>query len=292
MGSQTCCCRDAGDAAQEQSIDDGPNSTRKNHLSPSKHIAIGKVSMAAKSDEELKAFFETLVTEDTISRKEWMSALDDKDMLFCERMLPPGRDEDLLTIEVILAEKAAYMVACKIAHTMDSDEGTTGMKILFEQLDMDSSNSISAKEFCSGLMNSRISDMIFGSTKPTLHELMAAFARFDVDSSGTLSWEELEEAVCIYSASEQLAAALYSDEDKAELKRLFISLDKNNDNKISPTEWGSAIFSHKELMNKLFGATNRRAIIQMFEQLDKDHSGGLDWDEFEAASKKRRRRQE
>ena len=83
----------------------------------------------------------------------------------------------------------------------------------------------------------------------------------------------------------KLAKAMATEDGKAELKKLWDTLDKNGDGKVSGKEWGSAVYKNKELLAKYFGGATLREIGQMFNQIDEDNSDSLTWDEFSTQSR-------
>ena len=77
-----------------------------------------------------------------------------------------------------------------------------------------------------------------------------------------------------------LAKALESDEGKTELQRLFESIDKDGDGKVTSTEWAKAVGTQGSAMRKFFGSTSLDDIAKQFARLDMDGSEDLTWEEF------------
>ncbi|KOO22056.1 calmodulin [Chrysochromulina tobinii] len=77
--------------------------------------------------------------------------------------------------------------------------------------------------------------------------------------------------------------AFESEEGKAELRRLFHSIDTDGSGVVSSKEWGKAIGQHWKLMGRFFGGLTIGEVGQMFKKLDADGSGDLTWGEFETA---------
>jgi hypothetical protein len=82
----------------------------------------------------------------------------------------------------------------------------------------------------------------------------------------------------------KLAKAMATEDGKAELKKLWDTLDKNGDGKVSGKEWGSAVYKNKELLAKFFGGATLQEMGQMFNEIDEDNSDSLTWDEFSTQS--------
>jgi Ca2+-binding EF-hand superfamily protein len=77
--------------------------------------------------------------------------------------------------------------------------------------------------------------------------------------------------------------AFESEEGKAELRKLFHSIDTDGSGVVSSKEWGKAIGQHWKLMGRFFGGLTVGEVGQMFKKLDADGSGDLTWGEFETA---------
>ena len=77
--------------------------------------------------------------------------------------------------------------------------------------------------------------------------------------------------------------AFDSEEGKAELKKLFMSIDTDGSGSVTSKEWGKAIGQHWKEMGKFFGGLSMGEVGKMFKKLDADGSGDLTWDEFENA---------
>ena len=85
------------------------------------------------------------------------------------------------------------------------------------------------------------------------------------------------------AAMQAFVDAFESEEGKAELKKLFLSIDTDGSGTVSSKEWGKAIGQHWKEMGKFFGGLTVSEVGKMFKKLDVDGSGDLTWDEFENA---------
>ena len=85
------------------------------------------------------------------------------------------------------------------------------------------------------------------------------------------------------AAMKSFVDAFESEEGKAELKKLFMSIDTDGSGSVTSKEWGKAIGQHWKEMGKFFGGLSMGEVGKMFKKLDADGSGDLTWDEFENA---------
>ena len=75
------------------------------------------------------------------------------------------------------------------------------------------------------------------------------------------------------------------EKSRQALKALFDALDTDGNGEVNSKEWGRAVTTHAETMAKFFGgdaASGLKHIGAAFKRIDKDNSGTLTWDEFEA----------
>ena len=77
-----------------------------------------------------------------------------------------------------------------------------------------------------------------------------------------------------------LVNALRSEEGRAQLKKVFESLDVNGDGSVSSKEWGKGVRKHHEVLTKFFGGATVFELGKQFKQLDIDGSDSLTWDEL------------
>ena len=84
----------------------------------------------------------------------------------------------------------------------------------------------------------------------------------------------------------QLAAALGTEEGEAEVARLFESLDKNADGRISSHEWALGIGRQPLMMLKWFGGSSTEELLGAFGAFDDDGSGALSWEELKGRAER------
>jgi Ca2+-binding EF-hand superfamily protein len=87
------------------------------------------------------------------------------------------------------------------------------------------------------------------------------------------------------SASDQLGEAMGTEEGRAELRKLFETVDKDGDGKVSSTEWGRSVAANGGLMGKYFGGQTMAEVGAAFRRIDANGDGKLTWDEFESATR-------
>jgi len=92
------------------------------------------------------------------------------------------------------------------------------------------------------------------------------FNRVDEDGNDLLDFNEF------------VAAAQMSD-----LKKLFLTLDKDENGAVSSKEWGQAVGKQWESMAAVFGGKSRREVGQYFNTIDKNDDETLTWEEFAKA---------
>jgi len=80
-------------------------------------------------------------------------------------------------------------------------------------------------------------------------------------------------------AMQQLRDAVAREEGKSELRRLFTTLDRNGDGRISITEWARGMADHGPTMAKYFGGTTYEHLMALFRHIDTNGSGYLSWEE-------------
>ena len=91
------------------------------------------------------------------------------------------------------------------------------------------------------------------------NELLEAFKLFDTDNSGSISAQELKEAMVGYG--------VHPDEE--ELAQMIAKIDKNGDGQISFAKF-------KEIMtSKLNESETQAELIRAFQLFDTDHSGRI-----------------
>ena len=83
-------------------------------------------------------------------------------------------------------------------------------------------------------------------------------------------------------------AALQSEDGRKELKALFASLDRNDDEKVDQIEWGRGLAKNQVLLKKYFGGekTTMKELGAMFKTIDTSGDGFVSFDEMVAAARK------
>merc|ERR1719183_2423932 len=69
-----------------------------------------------------------------------------------------------------------------------------------------------------------------------------------------------------------------------ELRKLFDTLDKDGDGKVTGQEWGKTVKEHQALLSKYFGGSTLKEIGSAFKRIDTDGNASLSWAEFAAAA--------
>merc|ERR1719353_33502 len=69
-----------------------------------------------------------------------------------------------------------------------------------------------------------------------------------------------------------------------ELRKLFDTLDKDNDGKVTGQEWGKKVKEHQAVLSKYFGGSTLKEIGSAFKRIDVDGNASLSWLEFVAAA--------
>merc|ERR1719230_123775 len=105
------------------------------------------------------------------------------------------------------------------------------LRAVFGNMDKDSNGQIDTKEWGRIMSNPKVLAVLkrhFGQDA-TVEEVGRAFKIIDVDSSGTIEFEELISASKAYLAAETASEMCMTPEGVASLKRLFDMIDSNND---------------------------------------------------------------
>ena len=187
--------------------------------------------------------------------------------------------------EMVAAAKA-FLAAERAADMCLTPAGIDHLRALYFQLDTDGDGKVSKKEWgkAVGRPGTRaIMQAYFGGINAA--ECGAMFARLDYDGSGALTFDEFVGAASVYGARSRLADMLAVEKSRRALKALFDVCDEDGNGTVDAGEWAKAVQSHAIGMAKFFGldsAKGIRHIEKAFERIDKDKSGTLTWDEFEA----------
>lgn len=190
-----------------------------------------------------------------------------------------SNNDDALTWDEFASEVKSYDAAFKLADAMKTDEGIADLKALWDTLDKNGDGKVTSKEWGSGVYrNQDVMRKYFGGQE--LADIGRAFNRIDSDNTDALTWVEFASEVKVHSVLLSLAKAMDTDEGYADLKALYETLDKNEDDKVSSKEWGSSVYRNQDVMKKYFGGQTLSEIGRAFNRLDVDKSGSLSWEEF------------
>ena len=86
------------------------------------------------------------------------------------------------------------------------------------------------------------------------------------------------------AAPELVAPSPDASKGLEELRKLFDTLDKDHDGKVTGQEWGSKVRENQTLLAKYFGGSALKEIGSAFKRIDTDGNASLSWDEFVAAA--------
>lgn len=174
---------------------------------------------------------------------------------------------------------AAMSVADAVADAMSTPEGTTELKTLWDTIDKDGDGKVTGKEWGSKVYAEQtLMSKYFGGSD--MAAIGTGFNRINADGDDSLTWEEFQAQVAVYNGIKQLKAAMATEEGQAELKGLWDRLDKDGDGKVTGKEWGSKVYSEKDIMSKYFGGSDMASIGKGFNRIDADGNDLLTWDEF------------
>mmetsp|Transcript_80006 Transcript_80006/g.138871 ORF Transcript_80006/g.138871 Transcript_80006/m.138871 type:complete len:460 (-) Transcript_80006:16-1395(-) len=167
----------------------------------------------------------------------------------------------------------------KVVNVMASDEGQSELRSLFDTLDKNANGVVSKKEWGRAVSaNKELMAKYFGGS--TEEEIGIAFTWIDADQSNSLRWDEFVDATKELECAFKISDAVLSPDGLAELMKLFKSLDKNVDGKVTPKEWGRGVSANKELMAKYFGGSNMGEIGRAFRRINANSDDHVSWEEF------------
>eukprot|EP01025_Chloroclados_australasicus_P049366 TRINITY_DN5618_c1_g1_i1.p1 TRINITY_DN5618_c1_g1~~TRINITY_DN5618_c1_g1_i1.p1 ORF type:complete len:498 (-),score=89.57 TRINITY_DN5618_c1_g1_i1:1369-2862(-) len=140
-------------------------------------------------------------------------------------------------------------------------EEIAGLKAMFQSIDTDKSGTITVSEMKEALK-------LKGGDIPS-EELQRIMENADVDGDGVIEYEEF------------LASTLHINkiESKEQLYKAFQHFDTDNDGCISRSELEVALKQH-------FGDIQENELETIIEEVDKNHNGTIDYDEFVAMMRK------
>eukprot|EP00928_Gymnodinium_smaydae_P020323 TRINITY_DN17859_c0_g1_i2.p1 TRINITY_DN17859_c0_g1~~TRINITY_DN17859_c0_g1_i2.p1 ORF type:complete len:283 (+),score=75.70 TRINITY_DN17859_c0_g1_i2:50-898(+) len=193
--------------------------------------------------------------------------------------------QDVLDWESFEDAAASYSTAMQTAESMSTAEGSERFKALFEKIDKDGDGRVSHQEWAKAMTEHEVmQDLEFGNINANV--IGKALKRIDADERGSLTWEEFEAHVGSYLATSRLMEAVWHEDGRQELQKLFEGMDRDSDGRITSKEWGQAIGQRQELLRRFFEGVSLKDLGQAFKRIDADSNGYLSWEEFETAAKK------
>ena len=177
-------------------------------------------------------------------------------------------------------------VALKLADSLQKPEGYDALKQIFEEMDKDKDGKVSIREWGKVVPKfTKELKTLLGS--PTALEVTLAFGRIDKDGNGSLTWVEFQEAAFGYASEADdalfaMADAVQTAKGNAELKAIFVALDKDSDGKVSSKEWGKGVSKNQEVLKKYFGGGTLAEVGMAFRRIDVNDDKHLTWEEMEA----------
>jgi len=152
-----------------------------------------------------------------------------------------------------------------MAEAVPNQLDMTALKALWDTLDKNEDGLLQGKEWGRHVKAQEEQMKLFFGGE-TLKEIGMQFNRIDADGNDLLDWKEF------------VAAAQMSD-----LKKLFLTLDKDGNGQVSSKEWGQAVGQQWESMAAVFGGKSRREVGMYFNTIDKNDDETLTWEEFAKA---------
>lgn len=150
------------------------------------------------------------------------------------------------------------------------------LKKFWDSLNLNNDAWIDGKEW-GKVVGARLADFQVFFPGETVEEVGKNFNLVDVNDDDKITWLEF------------VAAS-----DLGELRKLFASMDKNDDGKVSSKEWGQNLVKHFDSLKGLFGGRTMQEVGKFFnkfnldggkENEERDAAGEevLSWDEFHQA---------
>ncbi|XP_078439361.1 calcium-dependent protein kinase 1-like [Wolffia australiana] len=151
-------------------------------------------------------------------------------------------------------------IALKVIAEHLSEEEIIGLKEMFKSMDTDNNGIITYEELKGGLRNH--------GTKLSESELQQLMEAADVDGNGTIDYMEFISAT-MHMSRVQRENNLYT---------VFQYFDRDNSGYISKEELEHAL--------KKYNICDRKAIVEIMAEVDTDHDGRINYDEFVSMMKK------
>ena len=170
-------------------------------------------------------------------------------------------------------------VAAMLAAAFEKQEAEAEFRDLWDKLDKNGDGKVTGKEWGSKVYaEQELMSKYFGGS--SLKEIGEGFNRIDSNGDDNLTWDEFVSEIKSYSAAQKMSAAMGTQEGKEDFKKLWETLDKNGDGKVSGKEWGSQVYAQQDIMKKYFGGQDLASIGKGFRRINADGDEFLTWEEF------------
>lgn len=147
------------------------------------------------------------------------------------------------------------------------------LKKLFLTLDADANGKVSSKEWGQAVGQKwETMAAVFGGK--SRREVGMYFNTVDKNEDETLTWEEFSKAYYAQSCTTEYT----------ELRTLWDSLNKDENDCVDSKEWGTAINQNQEIAMKYFGGSTLQEIASQFRKIDANNDKKLSWVEVVEAA--------
>lgn len=141
-------------------------------------------------------------------------------------------------------------------------DGYKGLKAFWNKLNKNDDGVIDGKEWGS-VVNKYLDDFKQYFPGETVKDIGTYFNKADLDGGDTISWSEF-------------AAA----SDLGSLKKLYLSLDKNGDGKVSSQEYGRMLTEKFSELQAVFGGMTKAEVGKKFNLINTDKSENAEGEQF------------
>jgi len=139
-----------------------------------------------------------------------------------------------------------------LAKALASDEGSAELRKVFALIDRDGNGTVTSQEWGLAIESNGTALRKYFGASMTASAMAAQFARLDVDGSNDLTWDEFVVGAKASGVAIKMADTMVTDKGKREWKQLFDALDKNDDGRVSFSEWSLGLYNHKRMYNKFY----------------------------------------
>jgi len=183
------------------------------------------------------------------------------------------------------AEQPLEQPAAVLTEAMAEERALTQLKTLFKSIDANADGNVSKDELVAALAKD---DSIGALIKEAgLNQDYNVLEKLETSVEGRVTWEEFQanlkkQAIAEVLETGNVAAVELAADEKAlkELKKLFESLDSNQDGAISKEELAAGL-NKDENVGKLVAEAGFNPEYYVLEALDTNADGRITWDEFE-----------